>query len=984
LGNPYYISPLVDVGRWRIAFDKKVGIFYVAFILPFLLPVYSIADADDPGPLQVYKKAVADGEIQLKMGNFQTSAVQFGEALRLARQLKNRRDEFLCLARLGLLNWNLGHMQECSDFYGRALSLARLLNLKKEEQVCATALEIFDLYSQGKAARSLGKYQQSIQILEKAVALARKVQSREHEVKCLRQMSVNYWELNRFREFFDLNIEAQKNAHQINNRREEGLCFNNIGIYYWKISNYSRALKYLQLSLETAEKENDVESKSQSLNNISLIYIDLGYYEKALEYLIKVLKIDKELKNNNYVSIDLNNIGIIYRNQAISLQRKENFLESINIFKDSLELAKKIDDKKIECTVQNNIGETYFSLGDFNEALRSFSVSLKKANEINDLEMVNQNFNNIGNVKLNLDHHQEASGYFKRSVELSLKTNNAKILWEAYYGMGQCYERNEKYIPALDCYKKSIDIIDRIRSQIFLDTFKAGFVRNKLKVHESLINLLYKLGREDHSNNFEKEIYYFVEKLKARAFLEGLAESKIDIRENLSQELRDEENRISGQITSIIFKISQPGLSEKDKMALGEKLSQEEDSYMRLISKMREENPEAASLVSPELSSLDGVRERLLDGKTALVEYFLGDQRSYLFFITKNALDFYPLPSRQEIEKSVKGYLKILSGHPQKEFLGTLGGIRLFSEFLFPLNDAKYRGIEKLIIIPDGILYYLPFETLIWGQKNQGPDYLINQFQVSYAPSSSVLLFLFEKRSTGKKSSGLLAFGDPAYPDLNSLPAKETTPENILTEFYLNQGFNFLPIPFARGEIREVSKYFPKDRRDIYLGKNATEENVKKPPRNNYQIIHFACHALLDENQPFRSALVLSQDNRREEDGFLQVRELYNLRLNANLVILSACQTGLGKLEKGEGMLGLTRMFFYSGANSVLSTLWPVNDKSTAFFMKKFYRWLAQGRNIAEALRLTKLEMIQSDFSDPYYWAGFILNGDCESRIDFR
>ena len=972
------------MGRWRIVFDKKVGIFCVAFILPFFLPVYSIADAADPSPLQVYKKAVADGEIQLKIGNFQISAVQFGEALRLAKQLKNRRNELLCLGRLGLLNWNLGRMQECSDFYRGALSIARSLNLKREEQAYVTALEIFDLYSKGKAARSLGKYQQSIQILEKAVALARGIQSREHEVKCLRQMSVNYWELNRFREFFDLNIEAQKNAHQINNRREEGICFNNIGLYYWKINNFSKAFKYFQLSLEIANKENAIESESQSLTNLALLYMDLGDYEKALEFLSKALKIDQDLNNENYIYMDLNNLGVILRNKGILQEKSEDFSKSISYLRKALLLAIKKGDIKNEIKVLNNIGETYYCLRDYSNAFEYYKLGLNKAIELQDIEEISNITNNIGNSYLYLGNTQKASGYFKRSVELSLKTNNAKILWEAYYGMGQCYERNEKYIPALDCYKKSIDIIDRIRSQIFLDAFKAGFVRNKLKVHESLINLLYKLRRDDHSKKFEKEIYYFVEKLKARAFLEGLAESKIDIRENLSQELRDEENRISGQITSIIFKISQPGLSEKDKMALGEKLSQEEDSYMRLISKMREENPEAASLVSPELSSLDRVREQLLDDKTALVEYFLGDQRSYLFFITKSALDFYPLPSRQEIEKSVKGYLKILSGHPQKEFLGTLGGIRLFSEFLFPLKDAKYRGIEKIIIIPDGILYYLPFETLIWGQKNQGPDYLINRFQVSYAPSSSVLLFLFEKRSTGKKSSGFLAFGDPAYPDLNSLPAKGTTPENILTEFYLNQGFNFLPIPFARGEIRDVSKYFPKDRRDIYLGKNASEENVKKPPRNNYQIIHFACHALLDENQPFRSALVLSRDNRREEDGFLQVRELYNLRLNANLVILSACQTGLGKLEKGEGMLGLTRMFFYSGANSVLSTLWPVNDKSTAFFIKKFYRWLAQGRNIAEALRLAKLEMIQSDFSYPYYWAGFIVNGDCESRIDFR
>jgi CHAT domain-containing protein len=205
-----------------------------------------------------------------------------------------------------------------------------------------------------------------------------------------------------------------------------------------------------------------------------------------------------------------------------------------------------------------------------------------------------------------------------------------------------------------------------------------------------------------------------------------------------------------------------------------------------------------------------------------------------------------------------------------------------------------------------------------------------------------------------------------------------------LAELYLNQGFKFFPIPYTRDEIRAISKYFPKDKKDIFLGQNAREENIKKPPRNDYQVVHFACHGFLDENQPFRSALVLSQDQEKEEDGFLQVRELYNLRLKANLVVLSACHSGRGKLEKGEGILGLTRMFFYSGSKSVLSTLWSVNDQSTSRFMKIYYRYLAKGQKIGEALRLTKLDMIQSKFSHPYYWAGFILNGDYDSRIDFR
>ncbi len=934
--------------------------------------------------LQIYKRAVVDGEIQWTMGNFQPAAGRFEEALRLAKKLKNRKEEVFCLTKLGLLNWNLGRMQECYQCYQEGLSMARLAKLKREERICLTALDIYDLYTKGKEARSLGNYQQSIEFLQKAVEMARGIQSREHEVKCLRQMSVNYWEQNKFKEFYDMNIEAQKIAQAVHHRREEGICYNNIGIFYWKMSNYSKALKYFQLSLEIAEKENAAESKSQCLTNISLIYLDLGYYEKALEYLVQALKFDRQMKNDNYVSIDLNNVGIIYRNLAVVSERREDLIASINSFLESINLAKKIDNKRNECTALINIGEAYFSLGNLERALSNFNASLNVAQKIKNKELISYNFNNIGNIYLASNNYQKASDYFKHSIELALKINNAKILWEAYYGLGQCYEKMGELVAAQDSYEKSIDIIEKIRSQIFLDTFKAGFVRNKLKVYESMMLLLSEFMRKDKSKKYEKEIFHYIEKVKARAFLEGLAESKIDIRENLNKEYREEENRISSQIASILFNISRIGLSESEKKGLEQRLSQEEDRYMRLISKMRDENPETASLVAPEPSRLDQVQGILRNNKTALIEYFLGEKQSYMILITKNDIDLYFLPSRKDIEKSVKGYIKLISGPLQKALSGNLGAVRLFDELLFPIKNQKYRGVEKLVIVPDGILYYLPFETLISEQKNQTLKHLIDQYQVSYTPSSSVLISLLGKKMEQRSPIGLLAFGDPAYPNMKSISTKKANYENVMANFYLDQGFKYFPIPYTRDEIRTISEYFQKSKRDVYLGQNAREENVKKLHHNYYQIVHFACHGFLDEKQPFRSALVLSQNEEKEEDGFLQVRELYNIRLEANLVVLSACHTGRGKLENGEGILGLTRMFFYSGARSVLSTLWSVHDKSTAVFMKIFYSHLAKGHKIGEALRLTKLEMMHSRFSHPYYWAGFVLNGDYDLRIDFH
>jgi len=162
---------------------------------------------------------------------------------------------------------------------------------------------------------------------------------------------------------------------------------------------------------------------------------------------------------------------------------------------------------------------------------------------------------------------------------------------------------------------------------------------------------------------------------------------------------------------------------------------------------------------------------------------------------------------------------------------------------------------------------------------------------------------------------------------------------------------------------------------EIYLRDKAKEEAVKDNSLKNFQIIHFACHSFLDEKFPFRSALVLTLDNDPREDGFLQAREIFTLKLNADLIVLSACQTGKGRIERGEGIFVLPRIFFYSGARSVLSTLWTINDKSTSKFMEYFYGYLLQGKNKAEALRSAKLKMINTQYPHPFYWAPFILNG---------
>ncbi|MGB8951701.1 MAG: CHAT domain-containing protein [Candidatus Aminicenantales bacterium] len=916
----------------------------------------------------------------MRNGQYPQAMESFLEALRFIEKTGDQKGRVLCLMSLGILRWNVGQMEESCEFYRNARALAQESNLKSKEEECRAAMEIYQFYSQGKEWRSSGQLQKSTACFRRAIELAIEFKSKGHELKCLRQLSLNYWETDTLEEFFSLNRQALKIAREMNHEKEVGRCLNNIGLYYWKMNDYFKALNYFEESLLIARKFRSYREEADCLTNIGVTSIDLGDYRRALIYLKNAIRIEKQ-NGDEEIYMNLNNIGKTFRNRGILHKDKSDFLLALKNYSNSLKIARKINDKKTEIIILNNIGVVHTDLENFHKALKYFEEGYNKSCEIQDIGSECFILNNIGRVLFFLNDLNEAVNYYKKAIEIALKTKYEQILWEAYFGLGQCYEKDGQFSLAIEYYKKSIEIIDHIRSQLCLDIYKTGFIRNKLKIYESLIDLLYRLRANGGQKKLEKEIFCVIEKAKARAFLESLLESKVNIREKMNHELQEKEMKKSSRISSLILELSRKDISDKRRRDLEVVLSQEEESDMRLASQMRGISSGTAGLVYPEPGGIEAVQTDLLDEKTALIEYFLGENRSFMFFITKNDFELHSLPPRQEIKNTIRAYLKALAAPPMGKFDGILAASRLFEELLSPLAKRKAGSLESLIVIPDGVLYYFPFETLIVDGSERPLRYLIHDYQVSYAPSSSVLFVLTEKKRRKQNPMDLLAVGDPVYKHNASFPERYG---KVMNDLYANQGFELTPLPFTKKEVLRISKYFRRDKRDLYLGSRATEAAVKRISLQDYEIIHFACHGFLDEQFPLRSALILSFDRDEEEDGVLQVREIYKLRLNASLVVLSACQTGIGLLERAEGMLGLPRIFFYAGAKSVLSTLWTINDQSTAKFMRYLYHFLYQGKSKAQALRLAKLEMIHSRYSHPFHWAAFVLNGEYSSTIDFH
>ncbi len=934
-----------------------------------------------------YEQAFQSGGSRWKEGNFEGAERLLETALELAREMKDAEKEVGCLLLLGRSSWVLGQMDRSEKFYSEALSDARKANLEREEELSRLALEIGKLYSQGQAELYNGRYEKSIAAFQAALELARKIGSREHVLKCLRQLSLVFWAQPDLENFLAVNKNSLEIAQELSDRREKAKALISLGTYYLTKGDYTRALDSYSEALETSRDAGNKRDESLCLQNLGLILAQLGFYERSLNCFLEAYGIDRQLGKPGFLPQNMINLGESFRNKWLSLSNWEDLDQALDYFTEALEWGKQNGDEQTELRALNNIGNIHLHFKKYFSARSYFRRSQKIAAEAQDIEALLEVSNNLGICYFNTDHIKEAETCFQAALDKGRSVGRDKILWETLFYLGRCCEKKGKLEKALNYYNDSMSAIEHIRTRILAEHHKVGFMRDKFKVYEAVINLLYRSGFKDGTSPKAEEIFYAVERAKARAFLETLSDTGGGLRSQWGPSLEREERDISGRIAAVVQEMARGDLPQGRRADLQKTLKNLEDEYINFISRIRSKEPGLAGVAFPLPIRVKEVQESLLDEKTAILEYFLGEENSLLFLVTQKKLDVFHLPPRREIEHSIDGYVKLLSGPPKEEWSGFLAARRLSRDLLLPALNILPPSVERIIFIPDGPLWHLPFDTLAFSPTDSpaGEDFLISRYPISYAPSCSSLLLLRDRKKKDRQAHNLLAFGNPVPPPETSPGGKrKISIANILRETYETQGIDFSTLPQSDREIREISRFFSRDGRTIFLHKEASEAMIKRLPLEDYPVVHFACHAFIDEKVPYRSALILSSDGISLEDGFLQVREIANLRLAAELVVLSACETGQGRLEQGEGVLGLSRIFFYSGARSVVSTLWKIGDKATAMFMRQFYFHLSQGLDKAQAMRLAKLRLLKSEYSHPFYWAPFELHGECLSALDLH
>jgi len=556
--------------------------------------------------------------------------------------------------------------------------------------------------------------------------------------------------------------------------------------------------------------------------------------------------------------------------------------------------------------------------------------------------------------------------------------------------MGTVRERQGSLKEALKLYAHATEILERIGHKQRAGAVQVSLREQKVAFYLSAVSALLKLQSSEPHTDVATEAFAYLERGRAQTLLDLLNESR---------------NPRSQRLGDIKRALSEQGQAGHEKHADLTAALAEEEADMR--AERANASPAAQPhFASPEIASVADIQS-LLNDRTALLEYALGQKVSgegvaALWVITRHGVHVHELSSGDTVADLVRGYRKTLEAPLiTRDEIESHAGLaeELYRVLVQPAaNDIE--GKHRLVIVPAGSLYYLPFETLIEpnresnGARRQLSSlrYIGKTHAVNYAPSASVLLFLDKKERAQRTDRGtpqlpLVAFGDPVY---GSGPQATTVASNVRGT-YERMVHGFTPLPYSAEEVKRIGAVFGVtiDSDGINLRERATKERLEKMDLTRYRMLHFATHAVVGDQvtQLTQPALVLSDvDPSKPEAEFLRMSEIFDLRLNAELVVLSACKTAEGKFYRGEGLVGLTSAFLRAGSRSVVASLWPVNDQSTSLFMESFYKGLKAGKPKAEALRLARNQIMESTvWSDalgreqslaaPFYWAPFILIG---------
>jgi CHAT domain-containing protein len=571
----------------------------------------------------------------------------------------------------------------------------------------------------------------------------------------------------------------------------------------------------------------------------------------------------------------------------------------------------------------------------------------------------------------------------------------------------------------------ALKIIESLRMKIEIQELRSSFLASVYSFYEVYTDLLMRMHKSSPSEGFDAAALQMSERGRARTLLELLAEARADINPGGDPKLVERKHSLQQLIKDKTDRLIRM-LNDKQAQAKAAAAKKEIDDltgeYQRVQAQIRVASPRYAALTQPEPLKVSEIQQLVLDEDTVLLEYALGEERSYLWVMTQTKITSFELPKHSEIDKLARPVYELLTEPYKCKDRDTLAKKRkriADAEALWAKSAAELSRVligpaasmlesKRLLIVGDGILQYIPFAALPdpgvaqkSGQCKGAGVPIIENHEIINLPSASTMHALrsFPENPAGRLKS-LAVLADPVFQRGERRPAsggrdyaQSTSPltdiiasHESLTTAARQAGIMcgkeaFPRLLYSRQEADSIAALVQAKDRLKSLDYQASKKTATSPELSSYRIVHFATHGILNSVNPEMSGIVLSLFDERgdQQDGFLLLQDIYSLKLPAELVVLSACQTALGKEIKGEGLVGITRGFMHAGSPRVIASLWQVDDVATANLMKRFYENMLKGRGLrpAAALREAQKAMRKNPvYCAPHYWAGFIFQGE--------
>jgi CHAT domain-containing protein/Tfp pilus assembly protein PilF len=750
--------------------------------------------------------------------------------------------------------------------------------------------------------------------------------------------------------FFNKSFELHRS---VNDKRRMATVLWNLGLAYEDQADYAKSMATYQRSLAISEEINYTRGIAGVLVNVGRIYGLQGDYDQALSVANKALALSESINSKYLKGISLSAISAAYA-------RKSKYEEAIRYRKLSLAIAEEIGEKQSVSNGLNSIGYYYLELRDYERSIEYLQRALSVSEPAGDRWEIVDALTGIAKVQFLQRNYLVARETAERAKKYA---GTGEIPLSAL--MAQIYEALGDHDMARRSVEEAIRLIEVRRTHIVGGPDQQQkFSAKRASSYHLMIDLLI-------SQNHANDALDYAERGKSRALLDVLQNGKFDYVKALSLPERELEQRMMAELSSVSTQISQEESRKQPDETRVSELKNELDTKRLELDELRirlyASHPELR-VQRGEMKPI-GLTETagLLPGERgALVEYAVGEDKTFIFVITKDAaqkpsLKVYPIDIKQkDLAERVEVFRSNLAkGDPG--FSKEAGG--LYDLLVKPAAE-QLAGKTNIVIVPDGPLWNLPFQAL---QPSMG-KYLIEQAAVSYAPSLTALREMQKKNHVKKiTNAALLAFGNPAV-------NKETSDK--LKSVFMDESLE--PLPDAERLVNTLGKMYGPGHSKVYTGAAAREETAKtESPK--FRIVQFATHGILNNVSPMYSHLVLAQDEKDpNEDGLLEAWEMKDLDLKADMVILSACDTARGKISNGEGVIGMTWAMFIAGTPTTVASQWKVESSSTTELMLEFHHQLLAGKvSKAEALRLAELKLLRTEkYKHPVYWAGFVLVGD--------